>query len=137
MRLPKSQYRAYIQSEAWRQKRRDFFASNLWRTYPAGKRAGKFVCYACGSDERLDIHHRSYARLGNERISNDLICVCRSCHNRIHQLERQEGVQLRQATKLVRLEHENADRANSFKKKHKRKMEKKKRKEEKKLLTSV
>ena len=77
-------YYDYIKSEAWQRKRTKFFSSKMWKTYPKGLKAGKFVCYCCGSDDRLDLHHRTYKRLGRERINVDLICVCRNCHNGAH-----------------------------------------------------
>ena len=133
--LPRYKYKEYIQSSAWRQKRKEFFASDLWKTYPAGKRAGKFVCYCCSADERLDLHHRSYARLGSELISNDLICVCRDCHNRIHELQR-EGIPLRKATKLARKEIDDPKRAKVMRKTIEKRNARTERKKAKKLLTS-
>jgi phage terminase large subunit GpA-like protein len=90
-------YNEYIKSNAWRRKRKQFFESKMWKTYPHGVKAGKFVCYCCGSDERLDLHHRSYKRFGNERISTDLIPVCRKCHDEIHKTQK-SGIQLWKAT---------------------------------------
>ena len=60
-------YYEYIRSNAWQRKRRQYFASKMWKTYPTGRAAGKHVCYVCGSDDRLDLHHRTYKRLGKER----------------------------------------------------------------------
>ena len=94
-------YNKYIQSEAWRRKRRKFFTTKMYNTYPAGKKAGKFVCYCCGSDERLDLHHRTYKRLGEERIQQDFIPVCKKCHSDIHKLHK-KGRPLWGATKMVR-----------------------------------
>lgn len=42
------------------------------------------ACRLCGSDERLDVHHRTYDRLGAELLA-DVVVLCRSCHNRHHQ----------------------------------------------------
>ena len=94
-------YHDYIKSEAWQRKRRKFFSSKMWKTYPEGLKAGKFVCYCCGSDNRLDLHHRTYKRLGRERISVDLICVCRNCHNNIHKVNK-SGKGLWGSAKIVR-----------------------------------
>jgi phage terminase large subunit GpA-like protein len=94
-------YNEYIQSSAWQKKRKQFFESRMWNTYPHGKVAKKFVCYCCGSDERLDLHHRTYKRFGNERISTDLIPVCRTCHTEIHKKQK-SGTQLWKATKRTK-----------------------------------
>jgi predicted HNH restriction endonuclease len=91
-------YYAYIKSEAWQRKRRKFYSSSLYKTYT---KEGKWVCYCCGANESLDLHHRTYKRLGKENISTDLIPVCRGCHEKIHELEK-SGMQLWSATKRVR-----------------------------------
>jgi 5-methylcytosine-specific restriction endonuclease McrA len=44
------------------------------------------VCTVCGKAWTVtngDLHHRSYARLGTERF-NDVIPMCRRCHDRLH-----------------------------------------------------
>lgn len=40
------------------------------------------VCEVCGSTENLDVHHKD----GNEsnNVANNLMIVCRSCHNKLH-----------------------------------------------------
>lgn len=63
-------YEAYINSTKWR-RRRDR-AIGL---------AG-YCCEACGVtawDERLEVHHLTYERLGNER-DEDLSVLCHTCH---------------------------------------------------------
>ena len=35
-----------------------------------GARAGRHACDLCGHDNRLEVHHRTYARLGFERQSD-------------------------------------------------------------------
>lgn len=62
-----ARYRVYMQSPAWDNTRR----LALFR--------GKFHCARCGSRSRLDVHHKTYARLGNE-APDDLMVLCRSCH---------------------------------------------------------
>lgn len=71
-------YRSYIRSDAWREKREEM------------KRRSKrgYKCWCCSSTERLDLHHRTYKRLGNERLS-DLMWLCRSCHEELHGIARE------------------------------------------------
>ena len=45
-------------------------------------RAG-YRCELCYASGRLQVHHRTYDRYGNELLS-DLIALCRSCHQRFH-----------------------------------------------------
>lgn len=51
-----------------------------WRSLRAAvrSRAGG-ACEACGAQGSTDTHHRSYERLGEERLS-DLVALCRDCH---------------------------------------------------------
>jgi hypothetical protein len=74
-------YRAYIQSNAWRDVKRRYRASKL----PQG-------CYICGS-RPVDLHHKTYKRLGREHLT-DLLPLCRTHHDATHTLlnaKRSEG----------------------------------------------
>ena len=65
-------YRAYLRTPEWRRAR----AAAL-------ERAG----YSCSMDvthtEQLDVHHRTYERLGAE-LATDLTVLCRPCHQLHH-----------------------------------------------------
>lgn len=65
-------YRDYLNSPEWSD-RKD-------RHYKKHKNTR---CRACGSVEHLDVHHKTYKRLGNES-KTDLITMCRSCHSFLH-----------------------------------------------------
>ena len=74
-------YYDYIQSSDWQQKRKKYYSSDLKKQFNL-KNSWKCVC--CLSDNvSLELHHRTYKRLGNEHLK-DLVCVCRSCHQLIH-----------------------------------------------------
>lgn len=50
--------------------------------------AGPIVCAVCDAPWRVtrdDLHHRSYDRLGHE-LDEDLVALCRGCHEELHQL---------------------------------------------------
>lgn len=64
-------YREYLQTPEWKEKRDQ-----------ALKRA-KFSCQTCGSRGSLHVHHRTYARRGEE-WSSDLIALCADCHKIFH-----------------------------------------------------
>lgn len=57
-----------------------------WRAVRAAalKRAGG-ACELCGQSflVLLDVHHRTYRRLGAELLE-DVMVLCRDCHDRIH-----------------------------------------------------
>jgi len=63
-------YATYINSAEWRLKAR-----------AAKEQAGE--CALCTSTTSLEVHHRTYVRLGREH-PNDLIVLCHRCHARHH-----------------------------------------------------
>lgn len=73
--MTKSEYRKYIQSEYWQQRRKQFLS-------------GHFSCQRCklpswaaivAYDQGLHVHHKNYLRLGCE-LEEDLEALCRRCH---------------------------------------------------------
>lgn len=74
--MTKSEYRKYIQSEAWQQRRKAFLL-------------GHNRCYLCDCprwlsqlvyDQDLHVHHRSYAHVGEE-LDQELLPLCPRCHD--------------------------------------------------------
>ena len=61
-------YYQYLQSDAWQEKRR------------RALEIADHACQVCESTERLEVHHRTYERLGHERMS-DLTVLCHVCHS--------------------------------------------------------
>lgn len=78
--LGRKDYRAYIQSPEWRNVRKRFLASKLSKD-----------CAGCGAKyaKGFHLHHRSYKNLGVERLM-DLVVVCPSCHDRIHEDQKKD-----------------------------------------------
>lgn len=66
-------YQEYIKSKLWAKKRE-----------AARKRAG-FKCELCYKPKNLNVHHKTYEHLGDER-PNELICLCRGCHKKFHNI---------------------------------------------------
>lgn len=64
-----------------------YLASPEWRArVEAAKRRAGWRCQLCNVDRwfaRLDVHHRTYERLGRER-DEDLLVLCRHCHDIFH-----------------------------------------------------
>lgn len=70
--LRKLPYQEYLQSPYWQQRR-----------HFAMKQA-RYSCQICNSkDKKLNVHHRSYERLGQE-LQTDLIVLCEDCHLIFH-----------------------------------------------------
>lgn len=64
-------YAAYLRTEHWRRIRSRKLEQADHR------------CEVCGSRIQLQIHHRTYDRLGNER-PRDLQVLCEICHAWVH-----------------------------------------------------
>lgn len=60
-------YRAYLASDKWRSLREQVLARD------------NHQCQTCLSTECLEVHHKTYERLGDEALS-DLITLCHDCH---------------------------------------------------------
>lgn len=73
--LGRKDYRAYIQSQAWRDKRQAFINSKLSKD-----------CSGCGLEfgPGFHLHHKTYKNLGVERLM-DLVMLCPSCHELVHE----------------------------------------------------
>lgn len=69
--MNKIQYQEYLQSAHWRTLRRKALEN------------AEHSCQLCNSESALNVHHRTYDRLGHERLA-DLIVLCRDCHAKFH-----------------------------------------------------
>lgn len=65
-------YEKYLKSARWKRKAR------------AARRRAGYRCQDCGQARPpLEVHHKTYARLGYERMS-DLVALCGRCHDGRH-----------------------------------------------------
>ncbi len=60
-------YKKYLLSKEWKEKRAEAILLANGR------------CRVCNTSQRLEVHHRTYDRIGNE-IQDDLTVLCHSCH---------------------------------------------------------
>lgn len=71
-------YEEYLQTPHWKRRRED-------KLRTAGQR-----CQLCNRGSvPLNVHHRTYERLGEE-LDGDLIVLCRTCHSTFHEHRRLE-----------------------------------------------
>lgn len=75
-------YRAYLRSPQWQSVKARYRASDL----PQG-------CLLCDTDERLQFHHLTYERVGEELL-DDVAPLCSTCHGIVHVLERRGEIGL-------------------------------------------
>lgn len=58
----------------------EYYQTDHWKAFAKRVREfWKYRCAVCYSDDPLDVHHRTYARMGHEELT-DAIAVCRNCH---------------------------------------------------------
>lgn len=68
-----STYSQYLKTSTWRKKRGETL------------RRFSYACALCGFKGKLDVHHRTYERLGGE-LPEDLVALCRKCHQKHHDI---------------------------------------------------
>jgi hypothetical protein len=71
-------YLAYLNSSSWRMTRN------------RALRLAGYTCHRCHGKRDLQVHHKTYERLGAERDS-DLEVLCQTCHNHHHREEAPRG----------------------------------------------
>jgi hypothetical protein len=69
-------YDAYLFSEHWAEVKA-----------AAHERAGR-KCQICGSTQRLNVHHNTYTRIGEE-LPTDVVVLCKKCHEKFHNIPSQ------------------------------------------------
>lgn len=70
--MNKQEYKNYLTSPSWKKTRRK-----------ALERSG-YRCQVCNAaNTQLDVHHRTYDRLGHE-FDSDLTVLCNDCHSKFH-----------------------------------------------------
>ncbi len=74
-------YKDYLMSDIWKSKR-EWFLDTYGRK-----------CIRCGETTSLNVHHLTYKNVGNER-SEDLICLCKNCHNKEHKIGEEEDAEI-------------------------------------------
>lgn len=79
LQLKAMPYPEYLQTPEWRSKRDRVLARDGHR------------CRTCDSGEHLQVHHRTYARRGNEDL-NDLTTLCEACHKHFHEKIKQNDL---------------------------------------------
>lgn len=83
-------WRDYLRSAAWQDKRQKVLERD------------EFECQGCGSNQNLDVHHTTYANVGNELL-HQLLTLCRTCHEREHRPDTSWGDYERMKKEWLRL----------------------------------
>ena len=83
-------YKAYLQSDEWKAKR------------TAVRRRARGWCERCKVRVRVDVHHLTYANVGNEPLT-DLIGVCRGCHRFLHGRQKRDPAAVQFSKSEIRM----------------------------------
>lgn len=67
----RKKYQLYLRSAKWKSKRKARIFQDSGQ------------CVFCGSRHKLEVHHKTYQRFGNEQL-NDLVTLCEACHKKTH-----------------------------------------------------
>lgn len=64
---------------------REYLYTKHWKvTREAKLHAVSHRCQVCNSPKSLNVHHRTYERLGREKLE-DLTVLCKECHELFHE----------------------------------------------------
>lgn len=83
-----------MRSAKWQEIRIRYYRSKLWTKLLDRK------CYCCQQKKPCDLHHKTYKRFENEKLS-DLVAICRECHTEVHKIEKL-GSSLYSAAKKIK-----------------------------------
>lgn len=70
-------YGEYLRSKEWKNKRQMVLNRD------------SFICQGCLSKKATQVHHLSYAHVGNEPLF-ELVSLCENCHNSITEMDKKE-----------------------------------------------
>jgi hypothetical protein len=62
-----NKYKEYLRSQHWSERRLDFL--RFWG----------YRCCLCNSRRDVEVHHRTYERIGREELT-DCVVLCERCH---------------------------------------------------------
>jgi hypothetical protein len=85
-------YKAYLDSPEWQIRKQRWL--DFW----------KFCCL-CRSTYKLDVHHNTYDRVGNEEFT-DCVVLCRKCHDLFHDSKSDESTVVDEKLKQEALKYE-------------------------------
>ena len=70
-RKMKDNYLLYLKSKDWKERRKELMIEANWE------------CCKCG-EKAKQLHHLNYHCLGEEELNEDVVALCKDCHDEIH-----------------------------------------------------
>jgi hypothetical protein len=82
----------------------DYLNSDWWKSVKekASKRKCYQSCLFCKSKENLHLHHTSYKWIHTKHELRTIICLCKNCHQEVHDYAKLNLVSVRIATNIMR-----------------------------------
>lgn len=79
-----------IKNYILKMKYKDFINTPYWSAISESvKKNAGFRCMICNSNKNLNTHHRTYETHGSELFNmKDLVCICKECHEKHHNIKR-------------------------------------------------
>lgn len=65
----------------------DFLKSKHWELKKTQVFATQKQCFVCKTGLDLNVHHKTYSRLGDEKLT-DLVILCQPCHKKVHEFHK-------------------------------------------------
>jgi len=71
---------------------KNFLKTLYWRVVSRYVKWKNPTCSLCGSDQNLNVHHKTYENRGREYLTwkKDLIVLCDNCHKKFHDIFQEE-----------------------------------------------
>ena len=87
----------------------DYLKTEHWIKFRKEVRKLRKVCEICGSDKRLNVHHRHYRTVGRENFG-DIYLVCKYHHKKLHKIAKEKKISYDKAFNFLK-ENDNFPRA--------------------------
>jgi hypothetical protein len=71
----KEEYHEYLKTDTWFEKKQRVLKRDSYR------------CRLCNSPNRLNVHHRCYPEVFGEEQDDDLLTLCKNCHEKFHEVQ--------------------------------------------------
>ena len=90
----------------------EFLKSDHWLAVKkkAALRKDKYgSCEVCGTTKNIELHHTSYKWIGTKNELCNVIPLCRTHHQKVHDVAKETGTSVRRATIAVRKRYRNEE----------------------------
>jgi hypothetical protein len=82
----------------------EFLKSDFWKELKEKLKQKPFYqkCSCCGNKEEIELHHINYKDILNSSSERFIFPVCRDCHQKIHNISREQNISFKNASRKLR-----------------------------------